>query len=335
MAKTQIVADWRKKEEGVLNPVAAYFHRDHMRRLGIGNTMRLAHAVNWLRFRREDAYRRDQYRNHFDELISENGEPRGPIAEIRDGWALDTSCSLPHLDEVLADSEEIINERAGVRATETGTYRSYFQDVWEVEDAERFPSFLNFVSSSDVLSVICNYMQTIPVLSTTIPEGIRFVESNAEYDDQPDTPHDSQLFHVDYYSLPTVYVLVLLRDTTFENGPWSFFPTSTTKRVSEQLNYWKRGRPYRLSDDEIYSVADRKDLIEFSYPRGTVLFIESSSCFHFGSRNSIKPRFQLMCGYSALCRTDFTEFFMKSRGYQHREGDSRLRKMLLDKRFLG
>lgn len=334
MAK-QIVSDSRKLEKGLLNPLAAFLHQDHMSRLGISNTMRLAHAVNRMRFRGEEAYRRDQYQNHFDELISENGQPRGPIAEMRDGWAIDTSCSLPHLDEVLSDSEEIISERAGVRATSTGTYRSYFQDVWEVEDAQRYPSFLKFVSSSDVLAVICNHMKTIPVLSTTIPEGIRFVESNAEYDDQPDDPHDSQLFHVDYYSMPTVYVLVLLRDTQFENGPWSFLPASTTERVAKRLSYWKRGRPYRLSDEEIYSVADRSELIEFCYPRGTVLFIESSRCFHFGSRNSVKPRFQLMCGFSALSRTDFTEFFMKSRGYQARDEDSRLRKMLLDKRFLG
>jgi hypothetical protein len=334
MAK-QIVGESRKKEDGLLNPVAAYIHADHMRRFGISNTMRLARTVNRLRFLREDAYRREQYANHFDELLAENGQPRRAVAEIRDGWALDTSQTLPHLDQVLTDSEEIIAERAGVRATPSGTYRSYFQDVWEVPDADRYPSFLNFVSSSDVLGTICNYMKTIPVLSTTIPEGIRFVESNAAYDDQPDNPHDSQLFHVDYYSLPTVYVLVLLRDTTIEHGPWSFLPASTTKRVAGRLNYWRRGRPYRLSDEEIYSVVDRSELVEFCYPRGTVLFIESSACFHFGSRNSVKPRFQLMCGFSALCRTDFTEFFMKSRGYQPRAGDSRLRKMLLDKRFLG
>jgi hypothetical protein len=43
-----------------------------------------------------------------------------------------------------------------------------------------------------------------------------------------------------------------------------------------------------------------KDAIEFCYPRGTVLFIDSSACFHYGSRNSIKPRFQLMLGYAGV-----------------------------------
>ena len=98
--------------------------------------------------------------------------------------------------------------------------------------------------------------------------------------------------------MPNVYVLVLLRDTTFEHGPWTFLPRACSQIVGEKLGYWKRGKPYRVSDEEVYSVADRSQAIEFAYPRGTVLFIESSGCFHYGSRNSVIPRFQLMYAYT-------------------------------------
>ena len=83
------------------------------------------------------------------------------------------------------------------------------------------------------------------------------------------------------------------------------------------------------TDAEIYSVVDRNEVIEFAYPRGTVLFIESSGCFHFGSRNSIKPRFQLMYAYTGVCRTDLSELITKPKVYPIREIDSRLRKMVL------
>jgi hypothetical protein len=89
-----------------------------------------------------------------------------------------------------------------------------------------------------------------------------------------------------------------------------------------------------LSDDEIYSVVDRRDVIEFAYPRGTVLFIESSGCFHYGSRNAVKPRFQLMYGYSGVCRTDFSELIMTAKEYPVHPDDSLLRRMLLDKHLL-
>jgi hypothetical protein len=331
----QRITDDRKKDAGLIKPVAEFLHHDHMRRLGISNGMRMAHAVNGVRFRRQDAYRRAQYRDHFDELLQENGAPARPLIEMHDGWAIDTSMSLPYLDQVLVEADQIIAERGGIRLTAPGTYRSFFQDVWKDEDCERFPGIVNFATSSDVVGVVCNYLRSVPVLSTTIPPGIRVVESNADYDETPDVLKDSQLYHIDYYSLPNVYVLVLLRDTTYDMGPWSFLPRSVTDRIRRPLKYWKRGTSYRLDDSEVYAVADKDDMIELSYPRGTVLFIESSGCFHFGSRNSVKPRFQLMLGYSTVVRTDFSELFMKARAFPRRETDSRLRKMLFDKRYAG
>ena len=201
--------------------------------------------------------------------------------------------------------------------------------------SERYPSFLDFATSSDVLSVVSHYLQSIPALSTTLPPGIRVMESNAAFDDQPDKPHDSQLYHMDYYSLPLVYILVLLRDTTPEHGPWTFLPRGVSQKTRRALNYWSRQRAYRVSDEDIYSVVDRKEAIEFCYPRGTVLFIESSGCFHYGSRNSIKPRFILMIGYTGACRTDFSEVIRPHKVYPVRETDSRLRKMALNKNMLG
>ena len=319
----------------LFRPVTKRLHENHMSRLGIANTMRLAYFYNRLKYRRQDDRRRVLYKTQLSSLLEENGGLTCPPLEIKDGWALDTSMSLPHLDRVLEDSEEIIEERSGERCSATGAYRSYFQDVWTPADLVKYPSFLDFATSSDLLSVVSHYLQSIPALSTTLPWGVRFVESNAAFDDQPNKPKDSQLYHIDYYSLPNVYVLVLLRDTTTENGPWTFLPRGVSQKARVALNYWTRRRGYRVSDEDMYSVVDRKEIIEFCYPRGTVLFIESSGCFHYGSRNSVKPRFQLMLGYGGTCRTDFSEALVPHKIYPIRDTDSRLRKMVLNKNILG
>jgi hypothetical protein len=319
------------KIDTLFRPLARRLHANHMARLGIRRTMRLAHAYNRLKFRRQDNWRRKLYETQLDALLDENGPLTRPHIEMKDGWVMDDSMSLPHLDRVLADSEKIIAERSGVRRSEAGKYRSYFQDVWTPADLEKYPSFLDFTTSSDVLSTVSHYLRSIPVLSTTLPSGIRFVESNAAFDDRPDQPHDSQLYHIDYYSLPNVYVLVLLRDTTPEHGPWTFLPRTVSETIARKLNYWTRQHGYRLSDEQIYSEVDRNEVIEFCGKRGTVLFIESSGCFHYGSRNSVKPRFQLMLGYSGACRTDFSEVIMPWKVYPIRASDSRLRKMVLNK----
>ncbi len=321
-------------DEEISLATARQLHADHMSLLGIGDTMSLAEAYNRRRFTRQDTWRRALYRDRFEELLAENGPRTVPSLELHDGWAIDTSLTLPHLDRVLSDSREIIAERAGKRTSTPGTYRSYFQDVWSPEDATRYPAFLDFATSTDLLSAVGSYLQCVPALTTTLPAGIRFVESNAAFDDQPNTPHDSQLYHIDYYSLPNVYVLVLLEDTTHEHGPWTFIPRSLSQRAREQLRYWTRERGYRVSDEDLFSVVPRDAVVEFAYPRGTVLLIESSGCFHFGSRNSVKPRFQLMYGYSGAIRTDFSEILMQPKTYPVQESDSLLRKLVLDKNLL-
>jgi hypothetical protein len=329
-----IRATARRLHTRFFRPIAARLHANHMSRLGIANTMRLAHLYNQLKFGHQDRWRRGLYQTQLATLLEENGGLSRPPIEMKDGWALDTSMSLPHLDRVLEDSDKIIAERSGERRSSKGAYRSYTQDICTPEDSERYPSFLDFATSSDVLSAVSHYLQSIPALSTTLPPGIRVMESNAAFDDQPDKPHDSQLYHMDYYSLPLVYILVLLRDTTPEHGPWTFLPRGVSQKTRRALNYWSRQRAYRVSDEDIYSVVDRKEAIEFCYPRGTVLFIESSGCFHYGSRNSIKPRFILMIGYTGACRTDFSEAILPHKVYPVRDTDSRLRKMVLNKNML-
>lgn len=265
--------------------LGGWLQAKHMSHLGIANTMRLAHAYNRVKFRRHDQWRRSLYQTQLATLLEENGEPTSPPIEMKDGWAIDTSMSLPHLDRILTDSDELIAERSGERLS-ADPYRSYFQDVWRQQDSEKYPSFLDFATSSDALAVVAHYLKCIPALSTTLPPGIRFVESNAAFDEQPDRPKDSQLYHIDYYSLPNVYMIVLLRDATPEHGPFTFLPRSVSQKAMQALGYWSRRRGYRVSDEEIYSVVDPKEAIEFCYPRGTVLFIESSGCFHYGSRNA-------------------------------------------------
>jgi hypothetical protein len=311
---------------------------DHgqMRRLGIRNSMALARAYNRVVHGANQRARERAYRDRFGELLRENGEPRTPKLRLEDGWALDTSRSLPHLDRLLEDADEFIAERSGSSNPTPGSYRAFFQDLLQLEDLERYPSFLDFALSSDVLAVVGDYLGCIPVLSTTLPRGVRFVESSAGYDGGSlGVYRESQLFHIDYYSRPDVYVIVLLRDVTAESGPFSFLPISTSRKVAERLRYWSRSVPYRLTDEQVYSVAPRSELRELTYPKGTVLYIDPSQCLHFGSRDAVKPRFMMMYGLTTACRTDLSEIWYDSIRYPIRDGDSRLRRMVLDKSFVG
>jgi hypothetical protein len=321
----------------MLNPVkqiAAQLSKRDMELFGIANTMRLAKRFNRVRYGRCQQSREEQYDRDFDRLLAEhaNGQLKEPIGKMEDGWLLDPSRSLPYLDELIEEAEIVIAERGGrpppLRA------KPFILDIAKPEHLDRFPSFLNFALSAPVLKIVSDYLGYVPMLSATMPPGLRLTESSSKYDPGAGGPYrESQLYHLDHHDSPLVYIIVLLRDVTSESGPFTFLPAAASERAARKLNYRKRGAPYRVTDEEIYSVVNKNESIQLMHPKGTVLFLDSSRCFHYGSRDCAIPRYQMMYAFVSPCRTDFSDMLMKPRVYTRQQSDSRLRRMVLTKNY--
>lgn len=323
---------------------AARIEKGHNKLLGIRRTMRLAKTLSKVRNASAWRVRRELYDDHVDRLLAENGPVGGDTIELRDGWAVDHSKSLPHLERLIADAQEIIKERGGV--FRGGGERSFFQQILTDEHVARYPSILDFATSNAVLAPVMRYMKTVPTLSVSKPLGVRLAESDARLAPPDQRGYaESQLFHRDYHDDPMVYVVVALRDVTRQSGPFSILPASASRTVTEKLRYGSRGVPYRLTDDTVYSAVDRSALFEFACPAGSVLFVDSSACFHYGSRDAIIPRYLMMYAYVSVCRTDFgdllrpecerpvTDDSARTRRAKYPVGpnDSRLRRLVLDR----
>jgi hypothetical protein len=319
----------------------------HNRLLGTRNTMRLARGFNRIKNRRLHRQRRHLYQHHLGQLFQENGPAQRPTLRMIDGWAMDKTHSLPHLDRLLADAQQIIRDRGGV--ARCGGERAFFQQIVNDESIGRYPSILQFATSTEVLQTVMDYMQIIPVLSVAKPLGVRLNESFQPFAGPSNGIwRESQLFHCDYHDGPMVYVIVALRDVTLQHGPFCFLPAEASRRAGAALSYGRRGQCHRISDEEMYAVAKRKDLIEFVCPAGTVLFLDSSSCFHFGSRDSLIPRHMMMYAYVSVCRSDFGDLLRKEHPvpvpdavsdhlrmkYPMRDGDSRLHRLVVDRHYL-
>lgn len=314
--------------------------------LGTETTQAFARRFNRVKNRELADFRRRMW-DERERLLAENGPAAPAHVTLKDGWALDTTRSLPHLDEVLRDSEAIIQKRGGVNRG--GGNRSFFQQLLSDDVLEEYPSILNFATSNAILRPILDYLGFIPTMSGRLPIGIRLNESDQNFIGPFDGVYrQSQLFHCDYHDRPMVYALMCLRDVTPDNGPFSFLPKSVSDRARVALRYGAKGRPYRITDEEMYRHVDKSELIEFAYPAGTVLYVDNSQCFHYGSRNCQVPRYLLMLAYVSVCRTDFTDLLRKeathtvsdfeSRVVRKRYGvnptDSRLRKMVLDRDYI-
>ena len=234
--------------------------------------MTLGRAWNSFQFGRFQEFREKQYHDHFNDLIEENGLPRNLPNTMSDGWALDTSRSLPHLQQLLEDTSKIIEESGEIRRPAYG--KVFFLDIMKPRFLEKYPSIWDFANSSEVLAAVAEHCGFVPCLSALNPPGVRLMISSNKHEEPNSPPSSSQLFHLDNHDAPLIYVIVTLKDI---------------------------GR----------------------------------DCFHYGSRNAVKPRYQLMYAYVSACRTDFSAQLMPKsiRSNQVRNGDSRLRRMVLDKKY--
>ena len=189
-----------------------------------------------------------------------------------------------------------------------------------------------------MVELVSNYLGFIPCLSTWLPEGVRFVESGMEFDAEAHLPpRDSQLYHIDPYCNPMVYVLVLMKETTVKTGPFTWMGAADSEKVKQANGYWKKGHGYRLTDEQVYDVVGQENEHRLIYPAGTALFLDTSKCLHYGSRDCEDPRYQLMYGMMSPCRNDFGDSINMHRHYDFPivESDSELRKLILNKEYQG
>src|SRR5438094_810939 len=214
-------------------PAQTFRNEENMEHYGIRNIMRAAKLYNRWRYHDRAKRHDNAYKTHLDQLLIENAGPgfgQHRKIELNDGWALDTSQSLPGLDRLLDEAGQVARERAG--RIHSDIQRPYFRSLIFPDDIKKYPSWLDFITSSEILEAVTHYLKTIPVLSKTRPPGVRF--------------------------------------------------------------------------------------------------IDSSRCFHYGSRRSYKPRLQMMYAYTSACRCDFSQTFMQPFAYPIKEKDSALRKMVLE-----
>ena len=313
-----------------LVPVAQAIQKDDMRRVGLRRTGAIARSFN-RRAQRFVDFRRRLYEERLEELLAGNGEPAKRI-EMRDGFAIDDSGSLPHLDALIADGEKLIELYAG---RQWEFEKPFLQDISPESAMDHYPSLLDFITASEVIAAVSPCFGYIPALPGTLPEGVRLMESSTKFDPEADGPwRQSKLYHLDYHSSPTVYVIVAVRDSGPDDGPLHFLGKSASQRVVEALDYGARGVPYRLTDEQVYSIVGESEVHWFSVRAGTVLFIESSACFHFGSRRPAQPRYQMQYGFTSPVRNDFLELWRRQRVFPVRPEDSDVRRLVLDRSLL-
>jgi hypothetical protein len=131
---------------------------------------------------------------------------------------------------------------------------------------------MRFTLRDDVLAAVSRYLGVVPFLS-----AISVFHSDTVDGD----PTSSQLYHCDGDDVTQVKVFVYCTDVDAGSGPLTVLDAATTSRVQQRTAYEFR---QRLSDRQVEAVAGPAAAHAIVGPAGTTAFVDTSRCFHFGSR---------------------------------------------------
>jgi hypothetical protein len=196
---------------------------------------------------------------------------------------------LPFGKETLIDCEKIfLNAKdSGFEhiksSTQYGKGKPWRTNILQVNDFSKFPSILNFATSDEIITLASFYLGTVPVLGDI---QLWWTIANEEEE-------SSQLFHIDQEDFKQFKVFIHINDVNEDNGPLTFIDAKTSKIIKPQLS-----NPYtRTSDDEILSKAQPRSIIKAVAPKGSAFMLDTSSCFHQGSRTRKGERIVLVLLY--------------------------------------
>ncbi|MFL0799725.1 MAG: hypothetical protein K6L80_04700 [Agarilytica sp.] len=236
--------------------------------------------------------RRGRYLTYREKLLENEFEGMRDNSLLNDSWGVDTSGQLPFLWGAIEGAKEVLKVSDSVNAR-----KGYLQNFLSIDNLKRYPVFLEFASSAEIVSVVASYLNFFPVLSS-----IEIWRSEAATDE---VAKGSQKFHLDNVDINQVKVFVNIDSVDDSNGPLHFYGAEDSKRISEATKYGSVKGVHRLEDEEVYTAVNGKNALTNIGPSGTVAFVDTCNCFHFGSRTRARPRTVLMLQYASPCRADF------------------------------
>jgi len=250
-----------------------------------------------------------QWRNwervSYRRTLAEDLVSKAPLQIPKKTGLLETNISdLGGDEEVLEeavgylDVENIGDFRVGDRRMTTGYI--------EKDDLNSHSSILEFLLSRNLISTVASYLGVIPII-TNIDLLV-----GAKRDDTEGL-NESELFHCDWADIKQVKLFIHCNNIDEDMGPLTAVPANKSKKARDELNYTYGGSKYRVKDETMEKYVAPSSYHVATGQKGDVCMVDSSRCFHYGSRSSApEPRVEILVQYLTP-----TGFLLSPKGYHH------------------
>jgi hypothetical protein len=181
----------------------------------------------------------------------------------------------PRLEVVAATGSSIASMNVSSEVSRKEFFRARSSN-----DDERV-TLLRAALDRGVLTAVTSYLGTVPVICeadfySSVPNGPPWTKS--------------QLWHCDDDSARIVKLFVYCEDVTADNGPFELISARISEAARRAVRYRYAGRRYRVSDHIMDAHVPRSEQLAFEGPRTSGFLIDTSRCFHRGSRIESKNK---------------------------------------------
>jgi hypothetical protein len=194
---------------------------------------------------------------------------------------------FPETAAIVADARAALDRFDGSAPRQGKRKKRFLQNVLDPSTLTLESAVVRFALRADVLAMVSRYLGIVPLLST-----ITVFHS----DTTEGAPTSSQLYHCDGDDITQVKIFVYCTDVTPESGPLTVLDAKRTRQLQERTDYQFRDR---LSDEKVRKIIGDATGHPILGPSGTAAFVDTSRCFHFGSRvaPAAPPRLVTMVQY--------------------------------------
>ena len=149
--------------------------------------------------------------------------------------------------------------------------------------SEDFVELKGLILSEEFIKPIINYLGSVPLLWNCA----LWISPNQTFE-----TGRSQEFHLDNEDVKQIKCFVPLEDITKDSGPLNIIDAENSKDIFNKLQRTKKVnyKSQKVSDQEMYKLFNKKDKITLLAKKGDVIMLDTSRCYHYGSRPGKKPR---------------------------------------------
>lgn len=189
-----------------------------------------------------------------------------------DGYLLVPDADFPQLPYMIEHANQVVAEN-DVESMRKNKKAQLLTGLLKKKNLDMDNPFMQFATSEAIVSSVANYLGLIPVLTKV---DIWYSKATGS-----ETFQNSQLHHCDFESYRQLKLFIYCTDVPNESGPLVLIDAEKSNKIQKAIDY-RFGQ--KVEDRIIDPLVPPAEQLVATGKKGTMIFADTSRCFHYGSR---------------------------------------------------